>query len=73
MSSVQEIQEAIARLPESQRLVLIDWIHTRENDGVMENDPRLLADAAEGERQLDAGSGSSLDDVRRLTSQWTTR
>ena len=72
MSTVQEIQNAISGLPEMERLNLLNWIHSREEDDLA-NDPDLLKEAEEGARQLDAGHGISLDEARKLTSKWTTK
>jgi len=72
MSTVQEIQDAIAGLPEPERLRLFNWIHSREEEE-LGNDPDTLQEAQEGARQLDAGRGVLLDDARKLTSKWTTK
>ena len=66
MSTVQEIQKAIAGLPELERLSLFEWIHTQEETDNLADDPRLLAKAEEGARQLDAGQGVSLEHARKL-------
>jgi hypothetical protein len=73
MSSVQEIQEAIALLPENERLALVDWIHSRDLVEGLEHDSQLRADASEGERQIDAGLGMPLEEVRKLAIRWTTK
>ncbi|MCE0523139.1 MAG: hypothetical protein LV480_09535 [Methylacidiphilales bacterium] len=73
MSTVQEIQEAIVQLPEEARMVLLQWIHSREETVPSLDDPELLRQAEEGARQLDAGRGITLEEARRLTSQWTTK
>lgn len=72
MSTVQEIQNAIAGLPEPDRLRLFSWIHTQEEDD-LGNDPETLSEAEEGVRQLDAGQGVTLEAARKLTSTWTTK
>jgi len=73
VSTVQEIQEAISLLPEQERMTLLHWIHSREDAGQDVNDPELLKQAEEGARQLDAGQGITLEQARRLTSQWTSK
>jgi hypothetical protein len=72
VSTVQEIQNAIAGLPEPDRLRLFSWIHTQEEDD-LGNDPETLSEAEEGARQLDAGQGVTLEAARKLTSRWTTK
>jgi len=73
MSTVQEIQEAITQLPEEARMTLLEWIHSQEETDPVANDPELLQQAEEGARQLDAGHGITLEQARRMTSQWTTK
>ena len=72
VSTVQEIQNAIAGLPEPERLRLFNWIHSQEEEA-LGNDPETLKEAQKGARQLDAGLGVSLEDARKLTSKWTTK
>ena len=73
MSTVQEIQEAITQLPEEARMTLLQWIHSQEEAEQLADDPELLRQAEEGARQLDAGQGITLEQARRMTSQWTTK
>jgi len=39
MSTVQEIQEAIAQLPEEERMTLLQWIHLHEESDQIVDDP----------------------------------
>jgi hypothetical protein len=71
MTTVQEIQAAIAQLPEEARMTLLEWIHIQEE--ATADDPELLRQAEEGARQLDAGQGITLEEARRRTSQWTIK
>jgi hypothetical protein len=73
MSTVQEIQEAIVKLPEEARLTLLEWIHIQEEIDLHDDDPDLLRQAEEGARQLDAGQGITLEEARRRASQWTIK
>jgi hypothetical protein len=73
MSTVQEIQEAIVRLPEEARLTLLEWIHIQEEADLHDDDTELLRQAEEGARQLDAGQGITLEEARRRVSQWTIK
>jgi hypothetical protein len=73
MSTVQEIKEAIAQLPEEARVHLLEWIHLQEEGDQQADEPELLRQAEEGARQLDAGQGVPLEEARRRTSQWTTK
>ena len=73
MSTVQEIQKAITQLPELQRFELINWLHSQEEGWDVDNDPEVIASAERGERQLDAGEGVPLEEVRKLTRTWTIK
>ncbi len=69
---MQEIQQAIAGLPEPERLRPFNWIHAQEEEE-LGTDPETLREAEQGARQLDAGQGVSLEEARKLTSKWTTK
>lgn len=73
MSTVQEIKEAIAQLPEEERMTLLQWIHTQEETDAPDGDTALLQEAEEGARQLESGQGISLGEARKLTSKWITK
>jgi predicted transcriptional regulator len=72
VSTVQEIQEAIAKLPENELVDLIQWIHAH-HDWNVEEDPEVMASIKEGERQLDAGEGVTLEEARKLARTWITK
>jgi hypothetical protein len=72
MSTVQEIQEAIAKLPEAQRFELIHLLNSQYDKAEGETD-EMLAEAAEGEREIDGGQGVTLEQARKLTRTWTTK
>ena len=73
MSTVQEIQEAITQLPEEARMTLLQWIHSQEESEPLADDPELFRQAEEGARQLDEGQGITLDQARKMSSQWITK
>jgi hypothetical protein len=67
VSTVQEIQEAITQLPESQRFELVHWLYSHYDNISIEDEAEILAEAAEGERQIREGKGISLEDLRKMT------
>jgi hypothetical protein len=69
MSTVQEIRDAIAKLPEMQRFELMHLLHSQYEGDDVETD-EMMAEAAEGERQVDAGQGVPLQEARKLTRTW---
>ncbi len=73
MSTVQEIQQAIAHLPSEERLGLLHWIHSQEEAGLSPEDSLIFEQAEQGARQLDDGQGISLEAARKLTPTWTTK
>ena len=73
MSTVQEIKEAIAQLPEEERMTLLQWIHAQEEATAPDSEAELLREAEEGARQLEAGQGISLEEARKLSSKWITK
>ncbi len=42
MSTVQQIQEAITKLPLEERMTLLQWIHRQEETELPTDDPELL-------------------------------
>jgi len=76
MSTVPEIESAIARLPEAERDALEARLLSRRF-GLealdVEERTALLASLDEAEREIDDGHGLSADDLRRSVRGWTGR
>ncbi len=68
MSTIQEIQEAIIRLPPQEREALRHWL-----DDTEEETPEMLAAIDEGIRSLREQPLVPLEDVRRKISGWATK
>lgn len=51
MSTVAEIKEAVARLPERQKIQIARWMQTQISDQL--SDDEMMSIAAEGARALD--------------------
>jgi hypothetical protein len=74
MSSVIEIQEAIAKLSPQEKNTLTLWLESQEEPVMSaEEEAALLNRLDSAARELDAGKGVSLDQVRRLVKQWATK
>jgi hypothetical protein len=73
VSTVQEIQEAITQLPELQRFELVQWLHSHYDTISIEDEADILAEAAEGEREIREGKGIPLEDLRKMTRTWITK
>jgi hypothetical protein len=72
MSTVTEIQEAISKLNAQDRYLLMAQLFATmpEPD---ENDPELLAALDRGIADDDADRVYSVDEVRAMITQWTSR
>jgi hypothetical protein len=71
VSTVQEIQEAIKRLPGLQQMELENWLYSHL--GVGSDEAALLAEAEEGERQIREGKFVTIEEARKLTRTWITK
>jgi hypothetical protein len=73
VSGLGEIQEAIEKLSEEQRMELRRWLDTLGDDGVEESD-ELMAAIDEGIRSLEVQGGIPIEQVReRFLNRWRTR
>ena len=73
MSGLGEIQEAIEKLSEEQKMELRRWLDTFGDDGVEESD-ELMAAIDEGIHSLDVQGGIPIEQARkRLLDRWRTR
>ena len=57
MSTVAEIKDAVARLPEREKIQFARWMQTQISDRL--NDEEMMAVAAEGARALDRREAQS--------------
>lgn len=76
MSTVQEIEAAIERLPVGERDAFEGRLIARRfGVDVMDGGDygELLASLDEAEREIDAGRGVTADDLRKSVAQWAGR
>jgi hypothetical protein len=74
MSKLIEIQQQIERLPTQEKKALSAWLASQENAAMSDQEEAaLLANLDEAERQLDAGQGVPIDQVRRMVPLWVTK
>ena len=71
MSTLLEIQEAVARLPGGERKALQLWLNSQSEPelSVLE-EQRLLRSLDEAVRDIDAGRGVPMNDVRKQVASW---
>ena len=71
MSTLAEIQDAVARLPSDERKALQLWLNSQsEPELTAQEEQRLLRSLDEAARDIDAGKGVSIDEVRRRVGSW---
>jgi len=71
MSTLAEIQAAIVRLSSHERKALLIWLNSQsELELTTEEEQRLLRSLDEATRDIDAGEGVSIDEVRKRVGSW---
>ena len=71
MSTLVEIQDAVARLPGSERKALQLWLNSQGDPKLTaEEEHRLLRSLDEAVRDIDAGKGVPMHDVRKRVASW---
>ncbi len=66
MSTLIEIQDAVAQLPSDEKKALQLWLNSQtEPEMTAQEEQRLLRSLDEAMRDIDAGKGVSIDEVRK--------
>jgi len=74
MSTLAEIQDAVAKLPVDERKALLTWLASVDEPEISTQDEQqLLHSLDEAIRDIDAGKGVPIKDVRRRVSSWAAR
>ena len=74
MSTLIEIQDAVAHLPSSERKALQMWLNSQgEPEMSAQEEQRLLRSLDDATREIDAGRGVSIDDVRKRGRSWAAK
>jgi hypothetical protein len=74
MSTLMQIQDAVAHLPTNERKALQLWLNSQaEPDLTVQEEQRLLRSLDEAARDIDAGKGVSLDEVRKRVGSWVAK
>jgi len=74
MSTLAEIQDAVAQLPTTERKALQLWLNSQaEPELSAEEEDRLLRSLDDAVRDVDAGKGVSMVDVRERIGSWAAR
>ncbi len=71
MSTITEIQGAIEHLPAKERRALAAWLSSQDGISIPAPEEKaLLACLDQAAAELDAGRGTSADEVRNQVRQW---
>jgi hypothetical protein len=74
LSSITEIQEAIAKLPHRERSALVVWLRSQDEMRMSEGEETaLLAALDKAVDELDDGRGVPAARVREMVGQWLTK
>jgi hypothetical protein len=74
MSTLMEIQDAVAHLPSNERKALQLWLNSQaEPELTAQEEQRLLCSLDEAASDIDAGKGIPLDEVRKRVSSWAAK
>ena len=74
MSTLAEIQEAVTRLHDDERKALSLWLNSQTAPELSAADEQqLLRSLDEAIRDVDAGQGVPIEDVRKLIPSWVAK
>lgn len=74
MSTLTEIQDAVAKLANDEREALSLWLNSQTEPRLTaQEEQRLLRSLDEAIRDVDAGKGVPLADVRKRVASWAGR
>ncbi|MBC8002311.1 MAG: hypothetical protein H7X97_06955 [Opitutaceae bacterium] len=71
MSTLIEIQDAVAQLPSNEKKALQLWLNSQaEPEMTAQEERRLLRSLDEAVGDIDAGKGVLIDEVRKRVGSW---
>lgn len=74
MSTLIEIQDAVAQLPSNEKKTLQLWLNSQtEPEMTAHEEERLLRSLDEAIRDVDAGKGVSIDEARKSVGSWAAK
>jgi hypothetical protein len=74
MSTLVEIQDAVAHLPNNEKKALQVWLNSQaEPELTTPEEQRLLHSLDEAVRDVDAGKGVPINDVRKRVAAWAAK
>jgi len=74
MSTLVEIQDAVARLPSQERKALQLWLNSQsEPELTAQEERRLLRSLDAAIRDIDTGKGTPINEVRKRVASWAAK
>lgn len=74
MSTLVEIQEAVAKLPVGEKRALALWLDSQAAPGLSAvEEQRLLRSLDQALRDVDAGHGVPMEEVRKRVASWAAK
>jgi len=74
VSTLVEIQDAVSRLPSNERKALQLWLDSQADPTMTSEEEYLLLQSLEhAVRDIDAGKGVPIDEVRKRIGSWATK
>ncbi len=74
MSTLAEIQDAVVRLPSNERKALQLWLDSQaEPEMTPQEERELLRSLDEAVRDLEAGKGVPLEEMRKRVASWAAK
>jgi hypothetical protein len=74
MSTLSEIQDAVAQLSSNEKKALQVWLNSQtEPEMTDQEEQRLLRSLDEAMRDIDAGKGVSMDEARKRVGSWAAK
>jgi hypothetical protein len=74
MSTLSEIQDAVTRLRDEEKKALSLWLNSQTDPNLSaEEEERLLQSLEEAIRDVDAGKGVPMEDVRKRVASWAAK
>ena len=74
MSTLVEIQDAVAKLPSNERKALHLWLDSQtEPELTAQEEECLLRSLDQAMRDIDAGKGAAIEEISKRVGSWVAR
>jgi len=73
VTTLAEIQDAISQLSDSEQAALVAWLASRRTSLELQDEESLLRSIDAATRDIHAGKGVPIDEVRRRFASWVAK